>query len=328
MQAEIFNRNETQQRRHAIVERIRHKSPDGQGSGLVIIPTAPEPHHGHSATRYRPDSYFLYFCGLREHTAFLVLDVRAQSHETLLFLRDKDPDMELWDGKRLGIDAAPKTLGIDAAYPLAQLETVLAERMTYHQNLYHTWNISTTLDNLLTQQMQKQRNLVRRGIQPIKAVYDFRIHADQLRVIKSDWEITQMRHTCQVSAEVMTEAMARVRAGVGEHEIMGFFGGVNTIGGDYQRLHTIPLLAVMPMHVYYITSIIMLFYPTRHSRSSMLAVSIMVTALTLLVLFQLLNVLPKPNVQSTKSSIKHNKPPLKNCVKGKALIATIKLPFG
>src|SRR5574343_621575 len=72
--------------------------------GVAIIPTAPE----HARNRdsdfpYRHDSYFYYLTGFTEPNAWLVLDASGRS---TLFCQPKDLEREIWDGYRLGPEAA------------------------------------------------------------------------------------------------------------------------------------------------------------------------------------------------------------------------------
>lgn len=253
-----YDIQETLKRRNALAEMVRQESPEGKA--LVIIPAKSENYSSYGASRYRPDSYFLYFTGLREPNATLVLDVQADRVESLLFLRPNDPALELWDGARLGLERAPSTLGIDVAFEQNQLAEVLEKRLEKHAYVYHALGRDSALDTLIQERMNLQRNKVRQGVAPIRAIMDFRHHADELRLIKSEWEIVRMRHACQESAEAMKGAMARVKPGVGEHEIMGYLMGeyyrrglsapsYNLIVGSHQNactLHYVDNHAIMP----------------------------------------------------------------------------------
>ena len=91
--------------------------------GIAIIPTAPE----HARNRdtdylYRHDSYFYYLTGFTEPNAWLVVTGDGQS---TLFCAPKDLEREIWDGYRLGPDAAPAALAVDAAHPVTTLDAQL-----------------------------------------------------------------------------------------------------------------------------------------------------------------------------------------------------------
>lgn len=218
-----FNLSEYQNRRTRLIERIRALSPFQ--SALIVIPAKNETVGTYGVSRYRPDSTFLYFTGLREPEAVLILDVRPHSAETCLLLRPKDATRELWDGLRLGVEAAPEALSIDKAKSINHLEQELVQRLENHQALCYSFGKDSPMDALLIRLMQEQRAKVRQGIAPIEMMIDLHRHSDDMRLIKSAWEIEQMRHACKISAQVMGEVMPRVQAGVNEHEICGFLLG-------------------------------------------------------------------------------------------------------
>ena len=91
--------------------------------GVAIIPTAPErARNRDSDFPYRHDSYFYYLTGFTEPNACLV--IAANGHSTL-FCQPKDVEREIWDGIRLGPEAATTTLGVDAAHSVQALDSLL-----------------------------------------------------------------------------------------------------------------------------------------------------------------------------------------------------------
>ena len=98
-------------RRRRIAEAMRTA-----GGGVAIVPTAPERQRNSDNDHpYRHGSDFHYLTGFAEPGAWLVI---AADGRTTILLRAKNVERELWDGLRLGPDAAPAALGVDAAFPL------------------------------------------------------------------------------------------------------------------------------------------------------------------------------------------------------------------
>ena len=87
--------------------------------GIAIVPTAPERQRNRDSDfPYRADSYFYYLTGFSEPNAWLVLTSDGRS---TLFCQPKDLEREIWDGIRLGPEAAPAALGVDEAFPVDEL---------------------------------------------------------------------------------------------------------------------------------------------------------------------------------------------------------------
>ena len=88
--------------------------------GIAIVPTAPEQQRNRDSDfLYRHDSYFYYLTGFAEPKAWLVITGDGKS---TLFCQPKDLEREIWDGFRLGPDAAPAQLGVDAAFSCADID--------------------------------------------------------------------------------------------------------------------------------------------------------------------------------------------------------------
>jgi len=123
-----MNNKTYQERRNALAKQIHAKS----SGGIAVISTAPElARNRDSEFPYRHDSDFFYLTGFEEPGATLVMEVKSsgkdyklQSH---LFCRPKDPEREIWDGIRLGPDAAPTVLGVEFAHSNQELDNKLGE---------------------------------------------------------------------------------------------------------------------------------------------------------------------------------------------------------
>ena len=95
--------------------------------GIAIIPTAPERQRNRDSDfLYRHDSYFYYLTGFTEPNATLVI---TSDGKATLFCQPKDLEREIWDGIRLGPDAAPAALGLQAAYPSTDLDAQLPKKI-------------------------------------------------------------------------------------------------------------------------------------------------------------------------------------------------------
>ena len=147
-----------QLRRNQLAEQIFAKT----GGGIAVISTAPEiARNRDSEFPYRHDSDFYYLTGFEEPGATLVLKVdksgnrfQVQSH---FFCRPKDPEREIWDGIRLGPDAAPETLGIEYAHSNQELDQKLNDLLADQSALYVRLADSAESDRRLRHWMKQVR---------------------------------------------------------------------------------------------------------------------------------------------------------------------------
>src|ERR1700754_706918 len=84
---------------------------------------------------FRQDSDFYYLTGFDEPDAVLELFAESAGSRSLMFVNPRDPEREIWDGKRLGVDGV-LSLGIDEAYPISELEQRLPELLKDQPRLY------------------------------------------------------------------------------------------------------------------------------------------------------------------------------------------------
>ena len=183
--------------------------------GVAIIPTATEkPRNRDNDYLFRFDSYFHYLTGFNEPNAWLAL--RADGHSTL-FCNPKDMEREIWDGIRLGPDAAPEALGIQAAYPVTELGTKLPELLENQATVWYPFAVHPGLETRLDEWLQVVRRKVRQGASCPDTQRDVCVLLDEMRMIKDAHEQDLMRRAAHISAGAHIRAMQvcaqRLRAG-------------------------------------------------------------------------------------------------------------------
>ncbi|AVO41207.1 aminopeptidase P N-terminal domain-containing protein [Simplicispira suum] len=175
--------------------------------GIAIVPTAPERQRNRDSDfPYRHDSYFYYLTGFAEPHAWLVLTAEGQS---TLLCQPKDLEREIWDGYRLGPDAAVAALGVDAALPVGELDARLPRLL---ENRERVWFPFATHDGLAARVegwLAKVRERVRYGALCPQQQGDLCALLDEMRLVKDAHEIALMRGAGAISARAHIRAMQR-----------------------------------------------------------------------------------------------------------------------
>jgi Xaa-Pro aminopeptidase len=191
--------------------------------GIAIIPTAPErPRNRDSDFLFRHDSYFYYLSGFTEPHATLVI---TGDGRCTLFCQPKDLEREIWDGYRLGPDAAPAALGVDAALPVGELDTQLPRLLENRDAVWYPFAIHQGLEARVGGWLNQVRARVRYGALCPEQQRDLCGIVDEMRLIKDAQEQDIMRRAGAISARAHVRAMqlsARMlRAGqdVREHHL-------------------------------------------------------------------------------------------------------------
>ena len=173
--------------------------------GIAILPTAPE----HARNRdsdfpYRHDSYFYYLTGFTEPGAWLVLTAEGQA---TLLCQPKDLEREIWDGYRLGPEAAPATLGVDAAHSSAELDARLPRLLENRGQLWFPFATHAGLAARVEGWLNQVRARVRYGALCPQRQGDLCLLLDEMRLVKDDHELAIMRRAGAISAGAHVRAM-------------------------------------------------------------------------------------------------------------------------
>lgn len=186
--------------------RRRARLADQLGAGgIAIVPTAPERQRNRDNDfAYRHDSYFYYLSGFTEPHGWLV--ITAEGHTTL-FCQPKDLEREIWDGIRLGPDAAPMALGVEAALPFSELASQMPKLLENRQTVWTPFATHPGLETQVEGWLQKVRARVRFGAMCPDTQRDLCSLLDDMRLIKDAHEQDTMRRAAAISAGAHIRAM-------------------------------------------------------------------------------------------------------------------------
>ena len=157
---------------------------------------------------FRQDSYFWYLTGFNEPNAALLLLKTEQAEKAIIFLRPRDPLLETWNGRRLGVERAPQQLNVNEAYSIEAFATVLPKILKNLTALYHVPEIHTWGDKLVAE-----------GAVNFSEILDWRPMLSEMRLIKSPNEIRLMQQAGQITALGHIKAMQTTRPNRFEYEI-------------------------------------------------------------------------------------------------------------
>ena len=188
--------------------------------GIAIVPAAPvRLRNGDVEYEYRQDSNFHYLTGFPEPEAVAVLIPGRAHAEYVLFVRDRDPGREVWDGARAGPEGATRLHGADDAFPIADIDEILPGLMENRSSVYYTMGIHTDFDQRVVGWVNSLRATARQGAQTPQefVALDHLLH--DMRLYKSRSELDRMRRAAQIGAQAHARAMRFVRPGLNEYQV-------------------------------------------------------------------------------------------------------------
>ena len=178
--------------------------------GIAIVPTAPERQRNRDSDfLYRHDSYFYYLTGFTEPHATLVITAEG---EATLFCQPKDLEREIWDGIRLGPDAAPDALGVSKAFSSAELAAQMPKLLENRSTVWYPFATHAGLEGRVDGWLQSVRARVRFGALCPDLQRDLCSLLDEMRLVKDAHEQDIMRRASQISARAHIRAMQRSAA--------------------------------------------------------------------------------------------------------------------
>ena len=192
--------------------------------GIAILPSAPVRMRSRDVEyRFRQDSDFYYLTGFAEPDSVAVLVPGRDNGEYLLFCRERDPDKELWDGRRAGQDGAIRDHDADDAFPIDDIDDILPGIMESCSRVYYTMGLYSEFDSRIADWVNSLRSRESRGVHTPQefVALDHLLH--DMRLYKSRAEISAMRKSAGVATKAHVRAMQAVRPGMYEYEIEAEF---------------------------------------------------------------------------------------------------------
>lgn len=156
---------------------------------------------------FRADSDFFYLTGFIEADSILVLIKKDGKQQTIIFVRPKDKKQEIWQGRRLGVEVAAKTLGVDQAFSNEDFDEKMAEKVVDIETIYFSFAQLNQWSEVVASWVEVQKEKSRQGVTPTHQLFDVDSLLHEARVIKTPAEIAIIRQAAQISVKGHLAAM-------------------------------------------------------------------------------------------------------------------------
>jgi len=199
-----------------LFQRRRRATFDRLGGDAMVLPAAPTQYASRDTERtYCPDRELYYLTGVEEPESVAVL-VGGSDPSFVLFVRERDPEAELWAGPRLGPEEAGERYGADQAYPLARLEEQLPELLAGVHRVHYRIGQVGDVERLVRGALERARARGQRTGTGPRSLVDPGEILDDLRMVKDEHELSIIRRACAVTVEGHRAGAATIAQGVGE----------------------------------------------------------------------------------------------------------------
>lgn len=210
--------NEYKKRRKKVAQKLQPYS-------VAIICAAPlQQRSNDTEYPYRQNSNFYYLIGLKEDSSYLMILKRKKAFQTVLFVAKKDPQVELWNGKRLGVKAAKKCFDVDAVYENEVFKEELSKALVESKHLYYDFSMECEITN-------KQKT-------QISHIHNLAPTIEKLRLVKSKNEIALIKKALSITKEAHHKAMQKVANLTYEYELQAEIEYIFKKNGAYSDAYT------------------------------------------------------------------------------------------
>ena len=201
------------QNRKAFIEKM------GPGGVAIFASASPAKWNHDTEYNYRPDPNFYYLTGFEEPESICVIAPDHPKHQYILFVRPKDRQAEIWNGKRVGVKNARRHYGADKAYSIEKFSEKIGKYLQGAERLYYTLGSNEDVDTeILARFTQSVRSRIRSG-KGFDTLVDPSPILSELRLIKNETEQQRLRLATEITVAGHVAAMKAVRPGLYEYEL-------------------------------------------------------------------------------------------------------------
>ena len=187
---------------------------------IAIVPAAPvRLRNSDVEYAYRQDSDFHYLTGFDEPESVAILIPGRAQAEYVLFVRDRDPARETWDGHRAGTAGAKRDYDADDAFPIGDIDEILPGLLENREKVYYAMGTHPDFDQRVVGWVNGLRAQAKHGRHAPQefVALDHVLH--DMRLYKSRAEIEMMREAARIGAAAHVRAMQACAPGRHEYEI-------------------------------------------------------------------------------------------------------------
>ncbi len=188
--------------------------------GVAIIPSAKSiPRNRDVHYTFRQDSDFLYLTGFNEPDALALLLPGHADGQYILFCRDRNPEQEVWDGRRTGQEGAQEIYLADRAFSISQLEELLPKLLSDRERIFYPMGRDVNFDRKVINWVNQSRGSSRNSKHIPHELLSLDYFLHDMRLYKSRSELSLMRQAAKAAIAGHLRAIKTCKPGMYEYEV-------------------------------------------------------------------------------------------------------------
>jgi Xaa-Pro aminopeptidase len=169
---------------------------------------------------FRQNNDLFWLSGVDQEESVLVIfpEHTDESQREILFLKETNEHIAIWEGAKLTKESALKTAGIKTVYWLNELEGKIAELIGKCNGIYLNKNIHSRSASAVETRDDRFRKMIADKFSET-TIHEVAPIMHELRAIKSNFEIKLMQNACDITEKGLRRILPFIKPGVTEYEI-------------------------------------------------------------------------------------------------------------
>jgi len=199
-------------------------------SMMILMSAEPKNYAGDVDFMYRQENNLYYLTNLRQRNAALVLIKDGATAHEILFLPKRNPASEAWDGKMYSREDAQKMSGVETMIDASETKDFLQavkDKKPFTAKEGASVSINAETIYMLLPENESDgdgKAEYRRENEFTKSIAGYQTENarpifDELRLVKSPYEIKLMQHAIDITTEAQMRSMAMVNRAKWEYEV-------------------------------------------------------------------------------------------------------------
>ena len=205
----LFIRN-----RQRLVEQLKPESVAVFNSSDILPASADGTHPFIQQT----DLFYLSGIDQEESTLVIGPDIKEEKHRAILFLKETNEQIALWEGKKYTKEEAAAVSGIKTVYWNHEFKNIFKSLVYQSENIYLNTNEHLRADTRVETRDDRFRRWCRQEF-PLHKYERMAPLMHKLRAVKSQLEVDLITNACSITGETFRRLLDFIKPGVWEFEI-------------------------------------------------------------------------------------------------------------
>ncbi|WP_295712911.1 aminopeptidase P N-terminal domain-containing protein [Mucilaginibacter sp.] len=191
-----------------------------KGSIAIFHANDEYPVSGDQTFSFKQNPDFFYLTGIDQEQSILILypDCPNKAYKEVLFLRQTNEHIAIWEGHKYTKEEARLASGIESVYWLHEYDTILHSIINYAEHIYINTNENDRYAHTVPYRDLRMYEALKQKY-PLHKYERSALILRDLRVVKSGIEVELTQKACDITNDAFKRVLKFIKPGVAEYEI-------------------------------------------------------------------------------------------------------------